>query len=349
MNRKATEQAVNVIKKIAPKISRLTFRSVIAAITAGIISRADEIGDAVARTLSEEAVDATDSFWAEEEGKQAAMREFREALVKLTEPDETGKPTRKLIIVVDELDRCRPDYALSLLEIIKHFFSVPGISFVLGANLHELENSVRARYGAGIDAQTYLQKFIHLTFDVTRLSKPDKIKQDEIIAYLEYASEALKISEASIKDLDSFLKLEKVRSCITFRDIHRIVSRCVLLPSDLDQKPWLLRLLILNAILLESLNRDLYREFRDRSASEEKVTSFLGIGDVLPKKPQNVPCEFKDHLAISIHCFLVEAPVKWAEEIFQKNIEYYYRGNMSPEMIQNEMQACLDLFQIPES
>jgi hypothetical protein len=50
-----------------------------------------------------------------------------------------------------------------LLEIIKHFFDVPHVHFVLGANMHELQNSVSARYGAGIDAALYLQKFVTLT------------------------------------------------------------------------------------------------------------------------------------------------------------------------------------------
>ena len=78
------------------------------------------------------------------------MYAFRLTLEELTKPDD-AKPI-KLVIVVDELDRCRPDYALSLLEIIKHFFNVEGVHFVLGVNLSELQNIVRARYGRNIKA-----------------------------------------------------------------------------------------------------------------------------------------------------------------------------------------------------
>jgi hypothetical protein len=90
------------------------------------------------------------------------MTTFRETLAALT-LGKDGTSPRKLVIVVDELDRCRPDYALAMLEIIKHFFAVDHVHFVLGVNLRELENSVKARYGAGINAGLYLQKFITVT------------------------------------------------------------------------------------------------------------------------------------------------------------------------------------------
>jgi len=40
-----------------------------------------------------------------------------------------GKSQSKVIIIVDELDRCRPDYAIRVLEIIKHLFDVNGYIF----------------------------------------------------------------------------------------------------------------------------------------------------------------------------------------------------------------------------
>ena len=65
------------------------------------------------------------------------------------------------MFVIDELDRCRPPFALELLERIKHFFSVQGVIFVLVSSLEQLETAVRFAYGE-IDARTYLEKFYHL-------------------------------------------------------------------------------------------------------------------------------------------------------------------------------------------
>lgn len=95
------------------------------------------------------------------------MDAFRNALIELTGPGSDGFPNQKLIFEVDELDRYRPDYALPVLEIIKHFFNIDGVHFVLGVNLKELQNSVRARYGTGNDGDRYLQKFLHVQVPFT--------------------------------------------------------------------------------------------------------------------------------------------------------------------------------------
>ena len=67
-----------------------------------------------------------------------------------------------LLIIVDELDRCRPHFALSLIERIKHLFSTSNVSFVLLANTTQLESCVKLVYGAEVDARNYLHKFFTL-------------------------------------------------------------------------------------------------------------------------------------------------------------------------------------------
>lgn len=74
--------------------------------------------------------------------------------------------TRSLILVVDELDRCRPTYAVETLERIKHLFNVPNVAFLLSLDLTQLGHSVRALYGDRIDAANYLRRFIDLTCDL---------------------------------------------------------------------------------------------------------------------------------------------------------------------------------------
>ena len=57
------------------------------------------------------------------------------------------KAVYHLVIVIDELDRCRPSYAVELLEAAKHIFAVDHVVFVLAVNRSELAHSVRALYG----------------------------------------------------------------------------------------------------------------------------------------------------------------------------------------------------------
>jgi hypothetical protein len=73
-----------------------------------------------------------------------------------------------VFVFVDELDRCRPSYAISLLEEIKHIFGMPQICFVVSTNLSQLSHSVRAVYGQGFDAEHYLKRF----FDQTHVLPP---------------------------------------------------------------------------------------------------------------------------------------------------------------------------------
>ncbi len=83
-----------------------------------------------------------------------ALREFTE---KLPFP---------LVFIIDELDRCRPDYAIQTLEIIKHFFNIPNITFVIGVDRKQIESTVRVLYGSNIDTccDEYLRKFIDQDF-----------------------------------------------------------------------------------------------------------------------------------------------------------------------------------------
>ncbi len=78
---------------------------------------------------------------------------------------------RPLIVMIDELDRCRPSYAIELLEVAKHLFSVDHIVFVLAVNRSELAHSIRALYGSDFDAEGYLRRFFDVDF---RLPEPDR-------------------------------------------------------------------------------------------------------------------------------------------------------------------------------
>ena len=158
------------LRKYAPLVGRTALRigvsTAIAAVTGVFVppnSTAEDVSEAGAETLTDQTDDLINTFWQSQDGKREAMRAFRDALEEFTKPDKDGKSTRRLVIVVDELDRCRPDYALSLLEIIKHFFNVRGITFILGVNQRALQNQVKARYGEGTDAALYLQKFVQVT------------------------------------------------------------------------------------------------------------------------------------------------------------------------------------------
>jgi hypothetical protein len=88
--------------------------------------------------------------------RKKAMGQLQAALGKfVTESDA------KVLFLVDELDRCRPDYAISYLETIKHIFDLPGATFILAADRHHLENSAKTAFGPDLDFDEYYRKFVH--------------------------------------------------------------------------------------------------------------------------------------------------------------------------------------------
>lgn len=71
----------------------------------------------------------------------------------------TDNGRKALFVLIDELDRCRPSYAVSLLERVKHLFSVQGIIFVFGTNTSQLGHCVAGAYGSSFDGHNYLNRF----------------------------------------------------------------------------------------------------------------------------------------------------------------------------------------------
>lgn len=72
----------------------------------------------------------------------------------------------RLVVFVDELDRCAPTYAVKLLERIKHYFSSDYITFVFSVNFGELQNTVKSFYGVQFDACRYMDRFFDIRMEL---------------------------------------------------------------------------------------------------------------------------------------------------------------------------------------
>lgn len=98
------------------------------------------------------------------------FKDYKKSLEKIKEI--LGKVTKKkkIILLIDELDRCKPLFAIKLLETIKHIFNVKDMSFVFALDMTQLSYSVEKVYGTKIDAAGYICRF----FDyITKMPTPD--------------------------------------------------------------------------------------------------------------------------------------------------------------------------------
>lgn len=134
--------------------------------------------------------------------------DFKDALKNISKD-------KKLIVFVDELDRCRPLYAIETLEAVKHFFSVPNVIFVLSVDIEQLSHSIATVYGQNMDSVGYLMRFIDLQFRIPEPNISDfcdflnvnnyfNIKQLEIIEIL------FSILRLSLREIEKIFRNIKI-------------------------------------------------------------------------------------------------------------------------------------------
>lgn len=71
----------------------------------------------------------------------------------------SNERANRIVIFIDELDRCRPSFTVNLLERIKHYFCDERVLFVFSIDALELQHTIRSYYGEGFDASKYLDRF----------------------------------------------------------------------------------------------------------------------------------------------------------------------------------------------
>lgn len=157
-----------------------------------------------------------------------ALEEFRAFLTRAIQENTSNK---KMVFIIDELDRCRPDFSLEIIEKIKHLFSVQGLTFILVMNRSQLEESVKCRYGAGIEAQTYLQKFINVWLKLPENRSNDFGRSDKI-KFIDYAIEKM---ECRLLHQNPDMKktiIELIEANNTsYREIERIMTQFAILQN----------------------------------------------------------------------------------------------------------------------
>lgn len=185
------------------------------------------------------------------EGRIATFREGQEAVTRMKDGlravvaslGELGIRT-PITIVIDELDRCRPNYAIKLLEEVKHLFDVDGVAFVLGMHAEQLAHSVSAAYGAGFEASSYLRRFFNRRYALaparldllvemlaTTLSLPEqRIEMPAVLRTKGYKPERLPLAAfiADVMDAyglrarDAFVVMEGLQTALALTAPHQV-------------------------------------------------------------------------------------------------------------------------------
>ncbi len=212
-------QSTSNAKVIGRKIMGAATRIGIRLATGGLLASAEWNG-ALEDEIEREAGALAGAVASQIESYQKKQRDidaFIEAINEFVETKKETEPDYRLLVIVDELDRCRPEFAVQTLERTKHLFEGANCSFLFGVNHAELSEVIKGHYGEGFSGSKYLQRF----FDVR---VPLSSKVAETARY--YRSIATLSNDQNGVALYALRTLE--RGCLKFspsmRDIERLIQ-----------------------------------------------------------------------------------------------------------------------------
>ena len=256
-------------KKVAIEVLRRAFPGAIRLATAGFLDLTQLTEKELGQVLGSFAKDKLSEYLK----AQKSIKAFKHTLQDLAKTLAKSGETPPLIIMIDELDRCRPSYAVELLEVAKHFFSVDHIVFVLAVNRSELVHSIKSLYGRGFDAAGYLRRFFDVDF---RLPEPERK------AFIDAVLNTIQIDRyfTRTKDGDARQEYADVKELIhgffggselSLRRIAQAIHRLGLVLASLrsDQRSFALTAVV--ASILRTIDRDLYDRFHSGKASDLEV------------------------------------------------------------------------------
>lgn len=192
-------------------------------------------------------------------------------------------PNGKIVIVVDELDRCRPDFAVQTLEVVKHLFNADGLVFLFAVDMKQLGSVIRGSYGESLDAVNYLNRMFHYT---THLPEPDYGKYVRMLheeKMSNFNSEHQRAEYSSI--LSSYVGKLAVGLQLSLRELDTIWKNYLIL-YDYKLKEYEstdAHLLYLTFLILKYKIPDL-REYLDKNeyTALEEVPGLEGGKELLP-------------------------------------------------------------------
>ena len=210
-----------------------------------------------------------------------SVQNFRTVLEDMASTLSESSQNRPLVVVIDELDRCRPSYAVELLEVAKHLFTVDHIVFVLAVNRSELAHSIRSLYGSDFDGDGYLRRFFDIDF---QLPGPEREKFINALLDAIQINQYIKRTQDrqvqwDAEDAFNLLRIFLSKSDFSLRIIAQAIIRLGLMLASLrsDRLSFVIMIVVVLILRMSDSNR-LYRFVRGEVSDE-------GIADALSNQP----------------------------------------------------------------
>jgi hypothetical protein len=248
--------------------------------------------EAIADALSEKSEEVVEALIESHVQKSAEFAQLGKSIRDL--PSLLGKDknsNQKMLVIIDELDRCRPDFALGILETIKHFFNAENIHFLLVTNREHLMLSVNHKYGVANLANEYLDKFFDFSifFDVQSV---DEHGQGLKRFVQDSASQIINTSKNGASDLVD-LAYDLARSFnLSLRQIERLTTTLALSYIAETERQFRPNAYVGVLCLMKILDVSLYKKAKLGNLTYDDYTNFMANRSPVP----NRRTEWIDHM-----------------------------------------------------
>lgn len=213
----AVENIREVVQEALPSGAR-SYAETSKAIDAGMAAIGSELSKVPEKLLDSFAENLIEQYKATK-NSQDQFRRSLEDVLRIYAAKE-GSLRLPMFVLIDELDRCRPPYAIALLERIKHLFDVDDIIFIVATDTEQLSHSIRGVYGDDFDSTRYLQRFFSRSYYLA-----DPKPADFIAAYIRATgTDTSKLRAIASIDVINFIAEFSVRLKMSLREIERALD-----------------------------------------------------------------------------------------------------------------------------
>ncbi|MGY8899962.1 MAG: KAP family P-loop NTPase fold protein [Paraglaciecola sp.] len=288
---KEKNKAWETTKKAGYHILKKGIPTLIKVGTGGILDAEKIIEDESSKMME----GLTKDFLAEYTKNKEAISQFKSGVSKVLRNE--GRDATRLFIFIDELDRCRPTYAIELLERIKHLLDIEGLVFVLAMDKVQLSHSVKGIYGAEFEAIGYLRRFIDIEYTLPESDLDTFIDQLYInFGFDDFFKKRMQYREFQ-HDIDHFkdtFKLLANAKKLSLREVEQLFAKINLVIQSTAENTYLYPALLAFLIISKEYHYDNYSDYINKGGDPEKL-----IRDLYNMIPQS-------QLLNSHSCALVE-------------------------------------------
>lgn len=296
-------ELIEKAKSVATQLLSIGTKITLRAATLGALKEADiaaleEVKENISESLSDFAGSIIEEKLKSFKKDHLAIESFKSYLSALPAGLACDQAPKPLVVVVDELDRCRPAFAVEVLEKIKHLFSVENIVFVLVLNKPQMEESIRSTYGPNIDAHTYLQKFISVE---ATLPKRKGKSQNDLKTYSGMLSRLHEFPEELRVDISESAWQIANHFNLTFRQLERSYSNIALFYAVAGISDKHHPSVVTLASILKVSNPDLFSRLEARSLTYLDFEREINAGSSEDNYPLHIATQWlrfglmKDH------------------------------------------------------